>query len=370
MNERRTDSRPAGVRWLWLPLSLVLVFGGCDDGPSEPAGPTPFLEGTSDDPRIGLVVSSLGRSLEMFQLGDPAQRRQVPLGASSSVTPVSMAVRGSRVAVPLGNAASVALIDAGSATVERFFLFPGGNATGAAWVDDRTLLITNLLDDYVGRVTVDQPADAIGDSVEVAPAPTLVRLRSGRAFVVSGNLGDDFMPLGEGVVTALDPASLEVLGTVATGGVNPSAAAFGPDGLLYVLNTGDFVASSSLAIIDPESLEVLDLVDGMGVGAGGFAVDGEGLAYVSGFFFGTLVWDTRTRSFVRGPDDPVCAPLPEGGCRGAFDAAPDGRGGIVQSFFGSESHPPRVFLYEAPGWELVDSISVEPGPADVEVEIF
>lgn len=368
MTEPRAVPRVARLAGLLLPL--LLLPAACGNGPAEPAGPAPFLEGTPDDARIGLVVSSLGRSLEMFQLGDPERRRHVALGASSSVTPVSMAVRGSRVAVPLGNAASVALIDAEAGSVERFFLFAGGNATGAAWVDDRTLLVTNLLDDYVGRVHVDQLGDGIGDSVAVAPAPTVIRVGSGRAFVVSGNLGDDFMPLGDGVVTALDAASLEVLGTVSTGGVNSSAAAFGPDGLLYVLNTGDFVAPSSLAVIDPDRLEVLAVVDGMGVGAGGLDVGDDGLAYVSGFFFGTLVWDTATRTFVRGPDHPVCAPLDDGSCRGAFDAGPDGRGGIVQSFFGSESRAPWIFRYEGGSYRLTDSIAVEPGPADVEVRTF
>lgn len=367
MSDRRS-SRPFFVL---LVLSLVLPAAGCDDeGPTGTNQPPRFLEGTGDDPRIGLVVTSLGRSLELFQLGDPSRRRQVALGASSSVTPVSLAVRGSRVAVPLGNAASVALIDAEGGAVERFFLFPEGNATGAAFVDDETLLVANLVDDYVGRVRVGQAADEITDSVRVAPAPTAVIPDGDRAWVLSSNLGDDFLPLGDGVVSLVDPETLEILATVSTGGRNPSAAALGPDGLLYVLNTGDFVAPSSLAVIDPGTAELVEVVEGMGVGAGGLAVGPDGRAYVSGSFFGTLVWDTETGSFVRGPEDPVCAPLEDGSCRGAFDGEPDGRGGLLQSFFGSEGRAPWIFVYRGPGYELVDSIAVGSGPADVEVRTF
>jgi DNA-binding beta-propeller fold protein YncE len=356
-------------------MAVILASAACgsDDtatGP-DPAEP-PFLAGTQDDPQIGLVVASLGRTLTMFQLGDPEERRTIALGASTSVTPVGMAVRGNRILVPLGNAASVALIDATTERVERFFLFASGNTSGSAWIDDRAALVSNLVSDQVGRITTDQSGDAIDQLVDVAPAPADILLAAGRAFVVSGNLGDDFLPLGNGIVTALDPTTLEVLGTIDTGGSNPQYGAVGPDGRLYVVNTGDFFTPGTMAVIDPVSLERTDLIEGMGVGPGAISIDDRGLAYVSGFFFGTIVFDTTRRSFVRGPDDPVCAPLEGGGCRGAFHARADRDGDLYQVFFGSpnEGLAPFTFVFDAETFALADSVPADGGPAAVAIQVF
>ena len=146
----------------------------------------------------------------------------------------------------------------------------------AAFTEDGALLVANLLEDQVGRVAPDQESDDITQVVSVTPAPTDIEIVGERALVVSGNLDESFAPLGEGVVTALSPTTLEILGTVSTGGQNPSAAAVGPDGLLYVLNTGDFVNPATLAIIDPVTLERIDLIEDAGVGAGAISVDGDG----------------------------------------------------------------------------------------------
>lgn len=358
-------------------LTILLVgFGAaaCSDDTAEPLAPEerPFLAGTDDDPQIGLVVNSTGQALTLFQLGAPTESRQVALGASSSVTPVGLSVRGDRVVVPLGNAGSVALIDPESLRAERFFLFPSGNATGSAFVDDRTVLAANQTEDYVGRFRVDQEGDAVDETVSVAPHPTSITVRDGRAFVLSSNLDEDFQPAGDGVITVLDPASLEVRGTVSTGGTNPQDAAFGPDGLLYVVNTGDYASPGTLAVIDPDALERIDLVDGMGTGPGSIWIDADGTAYISGFFFGTLVWDTGSRAFVRGPENPVCAPLDDGGCRGAFDAELGEGGRLYQVFFGSASQDlaPWVFVYEGEGYELTDSVSVGAGPSSIDIHTF
>lgn len=355
-----------------IALVLVLTAGACDDG--DPVGPAdrPFLEGAGDDPQIGVVVNSLGRSLTLFQLGDPGEQRTVALGASSSVTPVGLSIRGSRAAVPLGNAASTALIDLESRRTERFFLFPEGNATGSAFVGDGALLVANLLDDYVGRVELDQEEDAIAETVDVTPAPTWIEVRDGRAWVLSANLDEESNPEGDGVVTALDPATLEVEGTVSTGGTNPQDAAFGPDGLLYVVNAGDYASPGTMAILDPATMERVELVEGMGTGPGSITIGDDGLAYVSGFFFGTVVWDTDAGKFVRGPDDPVCAPLEDGGCRGATDADVDASGRLYQAFFGSpqEDLDPWIFVYEPDGFTLTDSIATGAGPTAVQIRSF
>jgi streptogramin lyase len=356
-----------------LLLAGVALLSGCDDeDPVDPGDDRPFFQGTEDDPQIGLVVNSLDNTLGLFQVGDPAESREVALGASSAVTPTGIAVGPRSLAVPLGNAASVALIDAETLRIDRFFLFPSGNATGSAFTEDGALLVANLLEDQVGRVAPDQESDDITQVVSVTPAPTDIEIVGERALVVSGNLDESFAPLGEGVVTALNPTTLEILGTVSTGGQNPSAGAVGPDGLLYVVNTGDFVNPATLAIIDPVTMERIDVIEDAGVGAGAISVDEDGLAYISGFFLGTIVFDTVTRSWVRDSDDPVCAPLDGGGCRGAFDAVAAEDGRLYQTFFGSptEGLSPYVFVYEPGTFALADSIATGQGPAAARIAMF
>ena len=348
----------------------IVIAAACSDS-TAPVAPG-FLGGTSSNHEIGLVVSSLGKTLTLFQVGSPATQQQIALGTSSTVTPVGFSVRGRLAAVPLGNAASVALINLETATIQRFFTFTGGNTTGSAFADDSTVIAANDDRNLVGRFTVGQAADAIANTVTVAPRPTAVTMAGNRAMVVSANLDANFAPIGNGIVTAIDPKTLQVLGTAQTGGTNSSDAAVGPDGLLYVVNTGDFVGEGSLTIIDPATMQVVTTVPNMGVGAGAISIDANGLAYVSAFFVGTVVWNTKTRSFIRGSDNPVCAKVASGGCRGAFAATADASGNVYQAFFGSSTQglAPYVFVYRAGTFALADSIRVGSGPSAIGIRTF
>jgi hypothetical protein len=365
------------VRVRAQPLALlvaVVLIGGCGDDSTAPAA-RDFLQGTDGNPQIGLVVNATGKALTLFQLGNPTETREIALGASSAVTPVGLAFRGTNAVIPLGNAASAALVDLDALRIDRFYTFPSGNATGAAFVDDNTFLVANLVDNYVGKVTLDQADAAITDTAGVAaPGPTSVVVTSGKAFVVSGNVDENFISLGPGIVTVIDPATMTPIDTIESGGTNSSAAAVGPDGLVYVVNTEDFAADGSITVIDPSTLQVLGTFPGFGAGPGSIHIDADGLAYVSGFFTGTLVWNTATHAFVRDLAAPVCARLTsESGrpCRGAFDATGASDGSIYQVFFGSasESLPPYVFVY-SPSYELVDSIGVGVGPAAIDIGTF
>ena len=352
--------------------SLALAAGlvSCSSDATSPSVAPGFLGGTSSNHQIGVVVNSTGKAITLFQLGSPGTEEQIPLGTSSAITPTTLSIRGRLAAVPLGNTASVALIDLQGATVKRFFTFASGNATGSTFVDDTTILAANTTLGTVGRMTVGQPNDAITKTVTVAPQPTAMAFDGTHAFVISANLDQNFNPIGNGIVTEIDPKTMQVLGTATTGGTNPQDATIGPDGLLYVVNTGDYVNDGSVTIINPANMQVVTTVGSMGVGAGAISIDANGLAYVSGVYSGTLVWDTKSRTFVRGDSNPVCAKLPDGTCRGAFAAAADASGNLYQAFFGSAAQTPYVYVFKPSTFVLSDSISAGVGLSDLLIRTF
>lgn len=352
------------------PAALALLaLAACGDSSTDPA--PSFLDGTPTDARVGVVLNGFSRTITLFHVGSPQTQQQIPLGASEAITPTGAAVRGRRAAVPLGNAASVAIVDLRTARVAGTYTFETGNATGAAWVDDNTVIAANLLGDYVGRVRPNQAGGRITDTAHVAPAPTAIAVSGGRAFVVSGNLDDDFVPLGNGIVSVVDPQAMRVTGTI-TVGPNPQAAATGPDGRVYVLNTGNYgTVQGSVSIIDPQALVVEATVPGFGSGPGAITIGDDGLAYVSSYAYGTVVWDTRTRQFVRGPADPLCAPSPAG-CRGAAHAAAGPDGTVYQAYLGSSTDASRVFTYARQGatYGAPQSVTAGTGPLWVDVRTF
>ena len=367
---RARSARPI-VRAIGVALAIAGA-GGCGSSSTGPSTAPGFLGGTATNHQIGLVVNATGKSVTLFQLGSPTTQKQIALGTSSAVTPVGLSIQARRAAVPLGNAASVALLDLVNQSVIRFYLFASGNTTGSVFSDDTTLFVANTTTGVVGRVTVGQPSDSVNDTVEVAPQPTALTFAGGRVLVTSTNLDENFNPIGNGIVTAIDPKTMAVLGTATTGGTNSNDAAIGPDGLLYVVNTGDFVEDGSLTIVNPATMQVVTTVSGMGVGPGAISIDSAGLAYISGFFSGTLVWDTKTRTFVRGTDNPVCARLGDGSCRGAFAATTDAAGKLYQVFFGSASPSlaPYVFVFDPTTFALRDSVSVGVGPSSISIRKF
>jgi hypothetical protein len=350
----------------------ALAAAGCSSD-SSPSGPkvASFLKGTNGNAQIGVVLNSNGGALSLFQLGAPhGARETIALGASATVTPVGFSISGTTAVVPLGNAASTAVIDLNTSTITRYFLFSGGNATGQTFVDDTTVLVGNETANYVGLFTTGQSSTAITDTVPVAPAPSDIETANGNAYVISANIDVNGNPLGNGIVTKLNGHTLAVLDTGVTGGTNATAAAVGPDGRLYVINTGNYVGQSSLTVMDTATLTAINTYSSFGVGAGAITIDANGLAYISGFYSGTVIWNTTTQSFVRSSGNPLCV-MASGSCLGAFSAAFDAAGDVYQVYFGS---PPNqtgsVYVYTHGTYALSDSISFGQGPSQIRIATF
>ncbi len=372
VNPRFTSRRV--LRATSLPASLItaVLFAACgSDGTTEPTPASGFLGGIASNREIGVVVNSTGKALTMFQLGSPTTTVSVPLGTSSTVTPVGFSLQKRVAAVPLGNAASVAIVNLETPAVQKYFTFPSGNTTGSAWSNDTTVFAANTTTNKVGRFYTTQTAAEITITVNVASSPTAIAYTGGRVLVVSGNLLN-FAPVGPGVVTAINPVTMAVLGTAQMGGTNSSDIAIGPDGLAYILNTGDYVGQANMTIVNPATMAVVTTVANVGVGAGQIFIDANGLAYISSFSGGTVVWDTKTRAFVRGADNMVCAKRSTGACRGASASTTSASGKLYQLFFGAASAglSPYAFVFSPSTYTLTDSVAVGTGPIAIAIRTF
>jgi hypothetical protein len=348
--------------------AALLAVAACSDS-TGPAVAPGFLGGTSANHEIGVVIGA--KTLTLFQLGSPATQKHYALGTSATVTPTGFSLGGRRAAVPLGNAASVAVIDLVTDDIS-YYQFASGNATGSAFVDDTTIVVANTATNVVGRIRVGQ-AGAITTTVPVCDSPTAIKVAGGRIYVICGNLQGVFPPVNNGMVTVIDAKTFAVVDSIQMGGTNSSDAALGPDGLLYVVNTADYAAQGSLTILNPANAHAPTTIDDIGVGPGAISIDETGVAYLSSFASATTVWNTKTHAFVRDTGNPVCAKVAATGqCRSAFSTATSADGSLYQVFLGSPSQglAPYVFVYAANTFSLRDSISVGAGPAAIQIRTF
>jgi len=278
-------------------LSLTLA-GACSDA-SGPELPT-FRE-------VAVVLNSVDISLTVFGVG--SEDTPVTIGLAPDGSPVGMAVRGALVVVPLGLVPAIAVVDLTARAVTRTIALPeGSGATGVAFLDDERVMVANP---GLGSVSVVNVVDGtVAAPIEVGVFPQGVIVDQGRAFVLNGELGPDFLPAGPSTVTVIDATSLEVIETIATSGMNASAGAVGPDGLIYVIHAGRFFGNDgSVSVVDGPAPTEIDWKGGFGDFPGAPAFGPEGDLYVPAFSFGVAIWRPGTRQFVRGPDGAI---RPEG----------------------------------------------------------
>jgi hypothetical protein len=295
--ERGTRSR--GARGSCVLLLGALFMAACSGDGTESQLP--------ETTEVGVVLSSTDLSLTIFEVENPRQVRTVGLGPDGS--PVTMAARGDLAAVPLGVVPAVAVVDLKEGLLVRTIgLPPGSGATGAAFLNDSIVLVANPSLNSVTPVNV--LAGTTGSDIAVGRFPQAVVVEGGRAFVLNAEL-EFFAPDGPSTVSVIDIESLHVTSTVTLSGENAGAGGLGPDGRLYIVNSGSFgSASGSLSVVDLAGLPV-EVANHPGFGefpgslALGLSVSGfvGTWAFVGAFSYGVVVWDASLDGFVRGPAD-------------------------------------------------------------------
>ncbi|HEU5217178.1 MAG TPA: hypothetical protein VFU23_00865 [Gemmatimonadales bacterium] len=252
-----------------------------------------------------LVVLNAGDgTLALFPLSDPDAARWIPLGDIGG-TPVSLAARNTQGLVTSGAGSSVAIVDlstAGSVLVYR--LATGAGAGGAAFVNDTLAYITNTFNDRATRLNL-KTGDTV--SVAVGHTPTAVTVTRGRVYVANANLElacDGPLPCvaGPSWLTVIDPDRNVVLDSIPLPGPgNASSVLIGPDGLIYVMNSGPGGTDPGrLSIVDPVLRQEVGSFSGFGPLPGRMASDGRERLFITSTSQGLMEFNTRTRRVVRG----------------------------------------------------------------------
>lgn len=281
---------------LTLTFALGLSFGlaGCHENPATGVGGSVRAE-------VGVVLNSVELSLTVFPVDSPSAGRTIGLGPAGS--PVTLALRDSLAAVPMGQVPAVAIANLKSGDVRTVPLPDSSGATGVAFIDDSTVYVANPNRNSVSVVNV--RSGTLGPEIPAGLYPQFVVAARGRVFVLDGELVD-FVPARNGRITVIDPASRTVADSFSLGGRNPQKAKIGPDGLLYVIDSGDFgMSNGSLSVVNPSQIIEVRNDEGFGDFPGDLAFDAAGRVYITSFDYGVAVWDPGRFEFVHAPGDPL-----------------------------------------------------------------
>ncbi len=295
----------------------VLFLAACGGDGTEPLPP--------ETAEVGVVLGSVDRSLTVFEVENPTQTRIVGVGLDGS--PVSLAVRGNLAAVPLGIVPAVAVVDLKEAELLRTVGLPtGSGATGVAFLNDSIILVANP--DLNSVTPVNVLAGTRGSNIEVGRFPQAIVVEGGRAFVLNAELALDPatgfpVPDGPATVSVIDIESLTVTSAIQLSGENAGAGVVGPDGRLYIVNSGSFgLANGSLSVVNLTSVSEVGHHTGFGDFPGSLALGLSFRAFVGAFSYGVVVWDTSLDAFIRGPADA----LTSGGVASTSGVGFDGAG--------------------------------------------
>jgi hypothetical protein len=294
-------------------VALLLIAAACDDssGPATPSGQ-----------EFAVIVSSSDRLLTVFPVDSPQNVFTIGVGAAGG--PVTVAARKQFAVVPLGTFPAAAVVD----LVQRRVAFtvplpPGSGATGVAFVNDSIALVANSSLNTVSPINVLRGTS--GTAIAVGNYPQAIVSSGDTAYVMNGELGPNFQPLGPGKVSVITGNPLRVVGTVNLTGNNTSAGAVGRDGLLYVINPGAFgQGNGSLSVVDRRTFTETRHDTGFGEFPGALAASPDGRLYIAAFGYGVAVYDPAARAFVQTP----ATAIKPGGIAGASGVGIDSSGRV------------------------------------------
>ncbi len=315
-----------------LAIPPLLLLGACDD---DPAGPSPSAEN-----EVAVVLNSVERSLTVIPVDDPAGAYTVAVAPEG--TPASLAARGGIAVVPLGTYPFAAVVDLVARRVLHTVALPAGSgATGAAFLNDSIVLVANSDLNSVTPINVLR-GDTLR-SIAVGVYPQEIVAAGGRAYVLDAQL-ENFSPARPGTITVID-GSLAPVATIPLAGLNPGSGAFGPDGRLYVVNSGSFgAADGSLSVVDVAMRREIGHHTGFGDFPSGVAV-ASGRVLVGLYGAGIVEWNPTTGAFARGPADP----LTPGGIPPVADIGFDSQGRLFALNPGACDAPGAVYRISAAG---------------------
>lgn len=256
-----------------------------------------------------VVVNSTEASLSVVPVESPSRATTIPLGGTTP-TPVSVATRDGIAIVPMGldNTAVVVDLKAGH-VIKTIFLPSGSGATGVAIVSDSIAYVGNPNLNSVTQINY-----RTGDTATVAVGvyPEGIVFTRGKVFVLNGNLVN-FSPAGESWITVIDPVTnAKATGVDSIALPGPGNAGFADvasDGLIYLVNSGDFFnGEGRLSIVDPVGRQEVANFGGFGTGPGALAADGGERLFISSFSEGLMEFNTRTRVVVLGAGAGIAIP--------------------------------------------------------------
>ncbi|HET7791458.1 MAG TPA: hypothetical protein VFK78_11745 [Gemmatimonadales bacterium] len=280
------------TRWLTVAAVLVLA-GGCSDALEQNSSAGQFVVVVDSTPNTLTLISTTDFGAQVLDL-------RTPTG-----TPGTLAGRGSRLVVPLGQADAAASVDLAvrTDTVSRVVpVAAGSGATGAAFSADSIAWLANP-----GLNTVTRVVLTTGDTTSLAAGrfPQALAVASGHLFIANGNLvaGN---PAGPSWLTAYDLANTATADSIPLSCTNAKHIAVGDDGLLYVVCAGTAgQADGKLSIVDPATRKELVLLNGLGESPGAAVYHPSGRLLVASAQNGILEVNALTRSVTRGPGSGV-----------------------------------------------------------------
>ncbi len=252
---------------------------------------------------IGIIVNSTDVSVTLFAVDTPGVTRSVGLNPGGAGSPTTIAARKNLAVVPLGFFPAAAIVDLLTDSVRSVPLPNNSGATGVAFLNDSIAYVANS--DLNTVSVINTFTATAGAEIPVGIYPQAIVTRNDEVYVLTAQL-ENFVPARPGRISVIDANTNTVIDSIILSGLNPAAAVFGSDGLLYVINSGNFsLGNGSLSVVNVGTRQEVEHHEGFGEFPGDVAYGPMDRVYVSAFAYGIAVWDAVADSFIRPPADPL-----------------------------------------------------------------